>query len=177
MSGRKEHAQALPQKTLNRVDCSTKSSDGGRRHNSRRKRPQHEQQMADIAMKRIRPVTTVEVKPDMEHVRAAKPLPANKMSYFGHLQREQTIRIAALVRTKTLLADCGGTCQARLWTDSSASLAISTRQGFGNVRHVDLTRRAFYALRMIQRHGTFDSNGLVKHYCKWFRITKIVRNL
>ena len=39
-----------------------------------------------------------------------------------------------------------------------------------------MTRRAFLALRVIQRHGQFTSNGLVKKWCKWFRKMKISQN-
>ena len=40
-----------------------------------------------------------------------------------------------------------------------------------------MTRRAFLALRVIQRQGKFDLEVLVKNWCKWLRKMKIARNL
>ena len=44
---------------------------------------------------------------------------------------------AATLGLKSLLADFGVKCQPRIWTDSSASLGMCSRQGLGKVRHLD----------------------------------------
>ena len=39
---------------------------------------------------------------------------------------------------KSLLADFGVRCPARLWTDSSAAVGMCSRQGLGKARHLDV---------------------------------------
>ena len=41
------------------------------------------------------------------------------------------------------------------------------------IRKYHMTRRAFLALRVIQRQGEFRSRRLVKKWCKWIRKMKI----
>ena len=48
---------------------------------------------------------------------------------------------------------------------------------FAPKRVFHMTRRAFLALRVIQRQGKFSSKGLVKNWCKWVRKMKISQNL
>ena len=38
---------------------------------------------------------------------------------------------------RSLLADFGVKCKSRVWTDSSASVGMCSRQGLGKVRHLD----------------------------------------
>ena len=44
---------------------------------------------------------------------------------------------AAALGFRSLLADLGVHWPARVWTDSSASIGMCTRQGIGKVRHMD----------------------------------------
>ena len=44
---------------------------------------------------------------------------------------------AAALGLRSLLADFGVKCRARVWTDSSAAVGMCSRQGLGKVRHLD----------------------------------------
>ena len=67
--------------------------------------------------------------------------------------------------------------QAICWFWAALPGAQHLERCFAFTQVYYMTRRAFLALRVIQRQGKFRSKGLVKNWCKWVRKMKISQNL
>ena len=63
--------------------------------------------------------------------------PSQTLSFGEAEMVGATKAAAAALGFRSLLADLGVHWPARIWTDSSASIGMCTRQGIGKVRHLD----------------------------------------